>query len=184
MRYHIFGDATYLTGAFVNVKDRELPTDPAAARGLPESDNRLPLRVVWLFDFQKSLLRKESRDWSYVTDRRFFRPIVRTDVFNGQELKGLIPHAENTGGGHVPQALDAEFEIGSETKVPWFFNLADLPVLYAHGLFRFQPTRMSTCDSSSLVMPTPFADLSQACRCWLISYAGAWTRRMFDGMDS
>lgn len=57
-------------------------------------------------------------------------------------MKGLIPHAENTGGGHVPRLMDPEFEIGSEQNVPWFFILSDLPVLYAHGLFRFLPTRL------------------------------------------
>ncbi|MFM9966416.1 MAG: hypothetical protein ACKV2Q_35010 [Planctomycetaceae bacterium] len=150
VRYHLSGDATYLKGGLLRTGAPDIPRVEVPAAGLPEADSTHPLRVVWLFDFASGLLRKESRDWSYVIDRRSFRPIVRTDVFNGRELKGLIPRSENSGGGHVPLALDADFEIGSEKHVPWFVNLADTPIFFAHGLFRFLPTRLRDGGHSNL----------------------------------
>ncbi|MFM9966422.1 MAG: hypothetical protein ACKV2Q_35040 [Planctomycetaceae bacterium] len=150
VRYHLSGNATYLPGSLVPSGDPNLPADMSAANGLPEREATQPIRVVWTFDFTKSLSRKESWDWSYLIDRQTYRPIVRTDVFNGTELKGLIPREANTGGGHVPGPLDADFEIGSDSKIPRFFNLADKPVLFAHGLFQFVPNRLREGGTSIL----------------------------------
>lgn len=152
VRYHLSGSVTYLPGSLVPSGDPLLsPDDKSAANGLPEREATQPVRVVWTFDFPNSMFRKESHDWSLLLDQRTYRPIVRTDVFNGTELKGLIPREANTGGGHVPGLLDADFEIGSETKVPWFFYAADMPVLYAHGVFQFLPTRLR--DGRLSVLP-------------------------------
>lgn len=151
VRYYLSGSVTYLPGSLVPPGDPiRLPDDKSAANGLPEHESTRPLRAVWTFDFKKTMFRKESHHWSYMIDSRTYRPVVRTDVFNGSELKGLIPREANTGEGHVPGPLDADFEIGSETKAPWFFYNADMPVLYAHGLFQFLPTRLGEGGASIL----------------------------------
>lgn len=141
VRYQLSGSVTYLAGSLFARDDPFYPQDDTTV-GLPEREATKPLRTIWTFDFPNRLLRKDSHDWSYIIDRRNYRQLVRTDVFNGRELKGLIPREANTGGGHVPGPLDADFEIGSEARAPWFFNLADMPILYAHGLFQFFPTRL------------------------------------------
>lgn len=150
VRYRLSGTATYLPGSLMSAGSPDLPDKESAPKGFPPIESKFDVRVVWVLDLPGSHLRKETYEQSFYVATKAFRPFVRIDVFNGREQKGWYPREANTGAGFAPSPLDADVWIAQTDDISGFFNYADMPVLFAHGLCRLRSSRLRDANLAAL----------------------------------
>lgn len=148
VRYRLSGTAFHAAGSVVSAGDMgpdvEVPGMPST--GYPVEDTAYDVTIDWLIDFESGMFRKESRDQSFNMTSRAYRPFVRTEVFDGQGLKGHWPRAENTSPQYTPHRDQEEVLFWKEDDVGLVTNSVDLPVYYAHGLYGIQPGELSAAS--------------------------------------
>lgn len=137
VRYRLTGTSTILKGRLVDA-DPSLP--PGTPRTFPQTDYTHDVKVTWLLDFERSLLRREKHSQTFMVPEFVFHPAFTTHVFDGAVFKALEPRAKNTSAHYVPDETQPELLILRDRTTLHLFTAFSLPIMFAHGLFPLSGT--------------------------------------------
>lgn len=136
-RHQMRGESWHATGSSVFPDDIDFEPGEIPETGYPVDETTTPLSLDWLIEFERGTFRRHSEDVSFNVRNRAFRPFVRTEVFDGERPVGHWPREANTSPHFTPgrSYADVTFWGRGERTAAWI----DLPVFYAHGLWRVVP---------------------------------------------
>jgi hypothetical protein len=134
LRFVLTGDSMVPKGHYSN--DPEIPE--SANKVIPPEDTTFPKESVLWIDFERHLIRKETREHIYLGNSQVFAPHRQIDIFDGKEVKSFEPRDENRRDVYSPSARQPELWINKDLHL--VLDKMDSPVFWSAG---YVPARMS-----------------------------------------
>lgn len=106
---------------------------PPGKGPFPPADENIPKRAIWVVDFQKNYIRKETTGSSFSVQSLVWHPFHQVDLFDKKTLARFWPRDKRIGPGYVPSKDEPDAFIFSKEKPNTFLMVTDFPLFLATG---------------------------------------------------